>query len=127
MPFRAPAHGGGNYYNNSDDFDVWLSGGGLLLLFRVPFQGITFTSICYHHFLPFYGTIDVVYEPGEVITGLGRIVELVQALAHRLQIQDEALAQILCNEARPECYRNESGPFCSPHAQTRQSRQNTIK
>ena len=49
---------------------------------------ISFTSICYHHFLPFFGTIDVAYEPGEVITGLGRIVELVQALAHRFQIQE---------------------------------------
>jgi GTP cyclohydrolase I len=51
-------------------------------------QKINFTSICYHHFLPFFGTIDVAYEPGEVITGLGRIVELVQGLAHRLQIQE---------------------------------------
>src|SRR5947209_5114069 len=51
-------------------------------------QGINFTSVCYHHFLPFFGTMDVAYEPGEVITGLGRIVELVQALAHRLQIQE---------------------------------------
>src|ERR671935_728028 len=51
-------------------------------------QSINFTSICYHHFLPFFGTIDVVYEPGEVITGLGRIVQLAQALAHRLQIQE---------------------------------------
>ena len=22
-------------------------------------QGINFTSVCYHHFLPFFGTIDV--------------------------------------------------------------------
>jgi len=51
-------------------------------------QGINFTSVCYHHFLPFFGTADVAYEPGEVVTGLGRIVELVQALAHRLQIQE---------------------------------------
>jgi GTP cyclohydrolase IA len=51
-------------------------------------QRINFTSICYHHFLPFFGTIDVAYQPGEVVTGLGRIVELVQALAHRLQIQE---------------------------------------
>src|ERR671933_1480103 len=51
-------------------------------------QGINFTSLCYHHFLPFYGTIDVAYEPGEIITGLVRIVELVQALAHRFQIQE---------------------------------------
>jgi GTP cyclohydrolase I len=51
-------------------------------------QGINFTSVCYHHFLPFFGTIDVAYEPSDVITGLGRIVELVQALAHRFQIQE---------------------------------------
>jgi GTP cyclohydrolase IA len=51
-------------------------------------RGIQFTSVCYHHFLPFFGTADVAYEPGEVITGLGRIVELVQALAHRFQIQE---------------------------------------
>jgi GTP cyclohydrolase I len=51
-------------------------------------QGINFTSICYHHFLPFFGTLDVAYEPGEVVTGLGRIVQLVQALAHRFQIQE---------------------------------------
>lgn len=51
-------------------------------------QGINFTSICYHHFLPFFGTIDVAYQPGEIVTGLGRIVQLVQALAHRFQIQE---------------------------------------
>jgi GTP cyclohydrolase I len=51
-------------------------------------QKINFTSICYHHFLPFFGTIDVAYEPDKIITGLGRIVELVQALAHRFQIQE---------------------------------------
>lgn len=51
-------------------------------------QAINFTSLCYHHFLPFFGTIDVAYQPGEVVTGLGRIVELVQTLAHRLQIQE---------------------------------------
>jgi GTP cyclohydrolase I len=57
-------------------------------------RGINFTSICYHHFLPFFGTMDVAYEPGEIITGLGRIVELVQALAHRLQIQEFLMRDI---------------------------------
>jgi GTP cyclohydrolase I len=57
-------------------------------------QNIRFTSICYHHFLPYFGTIDVAYEPGEIITGLGRIVELVQALAHRMQIQEFLIRDI---------------------------------
>jgi len=51
-------------------------------------QGINFSSVCYHHFLPFFGTVDIAYEPGEIITGLGRTVQLVQALAHRFQIQE---------------------------------------
>ena len=68
-------------------------------------QGINFTSVCYHHFLPFFGTMDVAYEPGEVITGLGRIVELVQALAHRLQIQEflvRDVAQTISERIRPK-------------------------
>src|SRR5207248_8747998 len=68
-------------------------------------QGINFTSICYHHFLPFFGTIDVAYEPSEVITGLGRIVELVQALAHRLQIQEflvRDIAETIRERVRPK-------------------------
>jgi GTP cyclohydrolase I len=51
-------------------------------------QDVTYTSICYHHFLPFHGTMDIAYEPSEVITGIGRIVEMAQAYAHRLQIQE---------------------------------------
>lgn len=49
---------------------------------------ISFTSICGHHFLPFHGTIDVAYEPGEVITGLGKIPRLVHALSRRFQLQE---------------------------------------
>jgi GTP cyclohydrolase I len=51
-------------------------------------RDIQFTSMCYHHFLPFFGAVDIVYEPAEIITGLGRLVELVEALAHRFQIQE---------------------------------------
>ncbi len=51
-------------------------------------RDIQFTSLCYHHFLPFFGSVDIVYEPTEIITGLGRLVELVQAYAHRFQIQE---------------------------------------
>jgi GTP cyclohydrolase I len=68
-------------------------------------QGINFTSLCFHHFLPYYGTMDVAYEPGEIITGLGRIVELVQAMAHRLQIQEflvRDIAQIMQERIQPK-------------------------
>lgn len=50
---------------------------------------ISFYSFCEHHFLPFFGTADVCYQPGEIITGLGKIVRLVRDVhARRLQIQE---------------------------------------
>jgi GTP cyclohydrolase I len=51
--------------------------------------GINFYTFCEHHFLPFFGTADVCYQPGEIITGLGKIVRLVRDVhARRLQIQE---------------------------------------
>jgi len=57
-------------------------------------RDIDFTSICGHHFLPFFGTIDIAYEPGPVITGLGKIPRLVQVLARRLQLQEDLVRDI---------------------------------
>ena len=55
---------------------------------------IQFTSICGHHFLPFFGTIDIAYEPGEIITGLGKLPRLVQIYARRFQIQEILVKEI---------------------------------
>ncbi len=50
---------------------------------------ISFYTMCGHHFAPFFGTAEVAYEPGEIITGLGKIVRLVRDVhARRLQIQE---------------------------------------
>ncbi|MBZ5668018.1 MAG: GTP cyclohydrolase I [Acidobacteriia bacterium] len=50
---------------------------------------INFYSYCEHHFAPFFGTASVTYAPGEIITGLGKIVRLVRDVhARRLQIQE---------------------------------------
>jgi len=57
-------------------------------------KNIKFQSMCQHHFLPFIGTISVVYEPGEVIVGLGKISRFVHALAKRLQFQERLTQQI---------------------------------
>lgn len=56
---------------------------GLISAIDVPFL-----SMCAHHFLPFHGFIDVVYEPGEFILGIGKIPRLVQCRARRFQIQE---------------------------------------
>jgi GTP cyclohydrolase IA len=55
----------------------------------VEVHEINFYSYCEHHFAPFFGTASVIYEPGEIITGLGKIVRLVRDVhARRLQIQE---------------------------------------
>src|SRR5260370_17495347 len=40
---------------------------------------VPFLSFCAHHFLPFFGLVDIVYEPGEYIIGIGKIPRLVTA------------------------------------------------
>lgn len=59
--------------------------------------GIPFLSFCPHHFLPFFGTIDVIYEPGEYIIGIGKIPRIVDCRAKRLQIQ-EILVKEICED-----------------------------
>lgn len=55
----------------------------------VTVRDINFYTYCEHHFAPFFGTADVSYQPGEIITGLGKIVRLVHDVhARRLQIQE---------------------------------------
>ncbi len=59
--------------------------------------GIKFQSMCRHHFLPFAGTVGIVYEPGEHIFGIGKISRLVQVYSKRLQFQ-EKLSQEIAEE-----------------------------
>lgn len=55
----------------------------------VTVENVAFYSFCGHHFSPFFGTASVTYQPGEIITGLGKIVRLVHDVhARRLQIQE---------------------------------------
>lgn len=55
----------------------------------VCMKDISFYTFCEHHFLPFYGTADVYYQPDKIITGLGKIVRLIRDVhARRLQIQE---------------------------------------
>ena len=56
--------------------------------------GISFTSMCEHHLLPFFGTVSVVYQPKKVVVGLSKITRLVDCFAKRLQIQERMTEQI---------------------------------
>ncbi len=60
----------------------------------VEVKDITFYSICAHHFLPFFGEVDLCYEPGEAILGLGKLPRLVEAYARRFQIQEDLVREV---------------------------------
>lgn len=58
---------------------------------------IPFLSFCEHHFLPFLGTVDIIYEPGEYIIGIGKLSRLVDYRTKRFNIQ-ERIAEQLCSD-----------------------------
>ncbi|MEM7411776.1 MAG: GTP cyclohydrolase I [Myxococcota bacterium] len=61
---------------------------------RVEVADIGFYSLCAHHFLPFFGEVDVEYIPGDRILGLGKLPRLVDALARRFQIQEDLVREV---------------------------------
>jgi GTP cyclohydrolase IA len=61
---------------------------------RVTVRDINYFSICAHHFLPFFGKINITYEPGEKIIGLGKFPRLVGAYSRRFQIQEDLVREI---------------------------------
>ncbi len=65
---------------------------GLIASVRTPFA-----SLCPHHFLPFFGDLSIVYEPGPYIVGLGKLPRLVACRARRFQLQ-ELLVRDICED-----------------------------
>lgn len=55
---------------------------------------ITFSSMCEHHMLPFYGHVDVAYVPNGFVVGISKIARLVDAYAKRLQIQERLTSDV---------------------------------
>ena len=57
-------------------------------------KDIDFYSLCEHHLLPFFGKCHIAYVPDKKILGLSKIPRLVDAFAHRLQVQERMTTQI---------------------------------
>jgi len=62
----------------------------------VMVRDIAFASLCEHHMVPFMGKVHVGYIPGPDgrVTGLSKLARLVDAYAHRLQVQERMTTQI---------------------------------
>ncbi|MBY9012653.1 MAG: GTP cyclohydrolase I [Candidatus Lokiarchaeota archaeon] len=52
-------------------------------------KDIKFYSMCEHHILPFYGTVDVIYMPGEYLLGISKFARVVNYFSHRLNVQEK--------------------------------------
>jgi GTP cyclohydrolase IA len=64
----------------------------------VEMANIQFYSMCEHHFAPFFGSVDIFYEPDTIITGLGKLVRLAKDVhGRRLQIQ-ELMTRDICQD-----------------------------
>jgi GTP cyclohydrolase I len=60
----------------------------------VAVTGIDYHSVCPHHLLPSRGVAHVAYVPGGRVVGFGQIVKLVDALAHRLVLEEDLARQV---------------------------------
>lgn len=56
---------------------------------------IPFYSLCAHHFLPFFGSVHVAYQPGDRIVGLSKLARVVEFYARRPQVQERMTEQIV--------------------------------
>jgi GTP cyclohydrolase IA len=68
---------------------------------RVVLRDLPFHSLCEHHLLPFFGTVDIAYSTHGRAPGLGAVPRLVRHHARRPQLQErmtDAIARDLCAE-----------------------------
>ena len=57
-------------------------------------RGIRFYSLCSHHLLPYYGTIDIAYLPYGRICGISKLARAAQAVASKPSVQEKITQEL---------------------------------
>jgi GTP cyclohydrolase I len=58
-------------------------------------QNIPFYSICEHHFLPFFGTVDIGYTPANQVLGLSKFHRIVDIIARKPHVQEKLTRELM--------------------------------
>jgi GTP cyclohydrolase I len=60
----------------------------------VVLREVAFHSLCEHHLLPFEGLVHIAYLPDGKVVGVSKLARVIDALAHRPQLQERLTVQI---------------------------------
>ena len=61
----------------------------------VTVRDIPLYSMCEHHLLPFFGTVDIVYQPKDgCVAGLSKFQDIVNILSRRPQLQERLASEL---------------------------------
>ena len=66
----------------------------LTSVFLIEINNINFATVCIHHLLPFFGTINVSYNPKNKIIGLSKIPRICSILSKRFNLQEDLTKDI---------------------------------